>query len=123
MLWPEPVTLYAYGNHMRYQQLCHSHTSHHVHPCCCSLFTSLSLKILVFYSNLSMSTEAVIYEVKFHIKLEFLLTKLEMKADLFGFFDKTLFGEMGVFSFGDISYDTTDLCKGSIQEQNLEIKK
>lgn len=70
-----------------------------------------------------MSTEAVIYEVKFHIKLEFLLTKLEMKADLFGFFDKTLFGEMGVFSFGDISYDTTDLCKGSIQEQNLEIKK
>lgn len=70
-----------------------------------------------------MSTEAVIYEVKFHIILEFLLTKSEMKADLFGFFDKTLFGEMGVFSFGDISYDTTDLCKGSIQEQNLEIKK
>lgn len=46
-----------------------------------------------------------------------------MKADLFGFFDKTSFGEMGVFSFGDISYDITDLCKGSIQEQNLEIKK
>lgn len=70
-----------------------------------------------------MSTEAVIYEVKFHIILEFLLTKSEMKADLFGFFDKTSFGEMGVFSFGDISYDTTNLCKGSIQEQNLEIKK
>lgn len=65
----------------------------------------------------------MIYEVKFHTILECLLPKLEMKAVLFGFFDKTSFGEMGVFSFGDISYDTTDLCKGSIQEQNLEIKK